>query len=262
MQPSSGLNQGTISTQNIGAPNGNAVTALSTVSAALGGSFDTASIQVAGTYTGVLTVQVQLDNTTWVNLSGANALTNAATGAQSGTIASAAQGIWQLDVSGFTGVRVTALAAVTGSANVSILAGIGSGVVGIDTPITLAAGSAVTSSTPSGTALSVVSAATTNASSQKAAAGNLFEIVVSNPTATPAYVKLYNKATAPTVGTDVPIVTIIAPATSATALPINLGFSQIGKRFSLGIAMAITGAAAATDTTAAVAGVQVHGTYI
>lgn len=119
-------------------------------------------------------------------------------------------------------------------------------------------------STPSGTAIAVTSAASTNASIQKSTAGNLFEITVSNPTATPAYVKLYNKASAPTVGTDVPIMTITAPAAAATNKPTDtvLTFSQIGKRFTTGIAMAITGGVLATDTTASVAGVQVHGTYI
>lgn len=131
------VSTGNITTQNVGAPNGNAVTAASTVSLVLSGSVDTASIQVVGTYTGALSVQVQLDNATWVTLSGNTSIINAATGAQSATIASAAQGVWQVDVSGFLGVRVTALAAVTGTATVTIIGGSGSGVVGIDTPITI-----------------------------------------------------------------------------------------------------------------------------
>lgn len=119
-------------------------------------------------------------------------------------------------------------------------------------------------STPTGTPIAVTTTASTNASIQKASPGNLFEITVSNPTATPAYVKLYNKASAPTVGTDVPIMTITAPAAAATNKPTDtvLTFSQIGKRFATGIAMAVTAAPAATDTAVAVAGVQIHGTYI
>lgn len=111
---------------------------------------------------------------------------------------------------------------------------------------------------PAATAFSVISAATTNASSVRNAAASLFEISVSNPTATPVFVKLYNKSSAPTVGTDVPILTIPVPANGL----INMDFGATGKRFSTGIAMAITGAIAATDTTSAVAGVQVSGSYI
>lgn len=262
---STGTNKGAITTQNVGAPTGDAVTANSTVTAQLGGGFDTAAIAVTGTYTGGLTVQVQLADGTWVSLSGVQSLTNAATGAQSATIASGSQGVWQVDVSGFNAVRVTAiLAAVTGTANVVIMGSAGSGVVGIDTPIQIAAGTAAigTVATPLGSALSVVSTASTNASAPKTSAGNLFEVTVSNPTATAVYVKFYNKASAPTVGTDVPVLTIAVPAAAAGVGEKSFNFGAIGKRFTTGIAMAVTGAAAATDTSNAVAGVQVHGTYV
>lgn len=261
---STGTNKGAITTQNVGAPTGDAVTANSTVIARLGGGYDTAAIAVTGTYTGALTVQVQLADGTWVSLYGAQALTNAATGAQSATIASASQGVWQVDVSGFNAVRVTALAAVTGTANVVIMGGEGSGVVGIDTPVQLAAGTAAigTVATPSGSAIAVTTTASTNASAPKTSAGNLFEVTVSNPTATAVYVKFYNKASAPTVGTDVPVLTIAVPAAAAGVGEKSFNFGAIGKRFTTGIAMAVTGAAAATDTSNAVAGVQVHGTYV
>lgn len=230
------------------------------------GDYDTGTVQVIGTYTGALTVQASLNGTNWITLGGATALTNIATANPAANIASATQGIFQFDVSGFAAVRVIALGAVTGAATVILAAGMGSGIVGIDTPIVLGTGAASigTVATPAGTALNVVSAATTNASVQKSTAGNLFEITISNPTATPVYVKLYNKASAPTVGTDVPIVTITAAAAAATNKPTDgvLTFAQIGKRFTAGIAMAITGGPLATDTTAAVAGVQVSGTYI
>lgn len=240
----------------------------STVGLSLVGDYDTATVQVVGTYTGALTVQVSVNGTNWVSLGGTTALVNVATAGPAANIASGTQGIFQFDVSGFQAVRVTALAAVTGTANVTLAAGQGGGVIGIDTPIVIGAGSAtigtVIATTPSGANITVVSAATTNASVQKATAGNLFEVTVSNPTATPVYIKFYNKASAPTVGTDIPVMTITAPAASATNKPTDcvLTFAQIGKRFATGIAMAITGGPLATDTTVAVAGVQVHGTYI
>jgi hypothetical protein len=116
----------------------------------------------------------------------------------------------------------------------------------------------VTGATPAGTTFNVVSAASTNLSNQVAAAANLFEVSVSNPTATAAFVKFYNKATAPTLASDVPVLTLSVPAGSTQ----TVSFGQIGKRFASGISLAITGAAAATDATAAVAGVVVNGTRI
>lgn len=226
----------------------------------------TIGIQVKGTYTGALTLQLKASNSdTWVTVGGTS-LINEATGAASANIASATQGAFQADVTGFTNARITALAAVTGAATVYIQPSPGSGVVVLGAPLPAGTNNigSISAVTPGGSAISVVSTASTNASSQKASAGNLFEISVSNPTATPAYVKLYNKASAPTVGTDVPVLTITAPATSATQQPSanTLTFSQIGKRFPLGIAMAITAGPLAADTAVAVAGVQVHGTYI
>jgi hypothetical protein len=120
-------------------------------------------------------------------------------------------------------------------------------------------GAVTATSTPAtGTAATLTTAATTNLTSIKTSAGTLYEITASNPTATPAYLKLYNKASAPVVATDVPIATIPIPASSFQVV----NFGAIGKRFATGIAVGVTGAAVATDATAAVAGVQIHGTYI
>jgi hypothetical protein len=55
-------------------------------------------------------------------------------------------------------------------------------------------------------------AASTNATSLKASAGQAYSIDVFNVAAYPVYLKLYNKASAPTVGTDTPIATIPVPA--------------------------------------------------
>jgi hypothetical protein len=81
-------------------------------------------------------------------------------------------------------------------------------------------------------------------------------LYATNTGATIAFVKLYNKATAPTVGTDVPAMIIPVPAAVA-GVPghspmINPGFN--GYRFALGLGLAITGLVADTDTTAVAAG--------
>lgn len=104
----------------------------------------------------------------------------------------------------------------------------------------------------------LTSAASTNAAVVKSSAGSLGELSIFNPSAAAVYVKLYNKNTTPTVGTDVPTVTI---PVAAGAL-VTLEFGQMGKRFSSGIGIAITAAAVATDTAAVAAGIQVHGTYV
>lgn len=109
-----------------------------------------------------------------------------------------------------------------------------------------------------GTGYALVSAATTNGASVKATAGNLFELSLFNVTAATVYLKLYNKASAPTVGTDVPIMTI---PVAAGAL-YNAQFGRLGKRFSTGIAVALTANGIATDTTAVAAGAQLAATYV
>jgi hypothetical protein len=68
------------------------------------------AIQVAGTYTGALTVQGRVTaDGGWVSIP----VTGMGSAASGDTIASAATGIWRADVAGLNDVRVTALAAVT-----------------------------------------------------------------------------------------------------------------------------------------------------
>lgn len=267
----SGANaSGTITTQNL-VPAGVA-TAGSAVEIDLSdGDMSTLSIQTVGVFTGVLSIQACLDGVHWITVGGATALTNLNTAAQTATIASALQSIFQMDISGFPQVRVTALAAVTGSVIVTLIGTDTTGLVALDAPVTigtlpaLPAGAALIGQvTPNTTvsSISLVTAASTNATSSKTTAGSLYELTISNPTSTAAYVKLYNKASAPTVGTDVPVMTIAIPATAAGVGEKSFNFGALGKRFATGIALAVTGAAIATDTSVAVAGVQIHGSYI
>ena len=257
------LIKGSINTQNL-VPTGIATPGSAVV--ARTSSFGLATIQVTGTYTGALTIQGTLGDidSGWVTLGG-SVILNMNTNAFSATIPSAAQSIYQVDVSGLSAIRVTGLAAVTGAANVSISLSDDISIMALQGGnMTLSASTASigTIATPAGTAYAATTAASTNAAVVKSTAGNLFEITVSNPTATPAYVKLYNKATAPTVGTDVPVLTIPVAATAAGAGTVTINFGQIGKRFVTGIGIAVTGAAVATDTTATVAGIQVHASYV
>lgn len=85
-------------------------------------------------------------------------------------------------------------------------------------------------------------AGTTNATSVKANAADLYTIIGNNARASISYLKLYNKASAPTVGTDVPVATIALPA----SLPFALDFPAL--YFNLGLAYAFTTAGADADT--------------
>lgn len=107
----------------------------------------------------------------------------------------------------------------------------------------------VTSNAPTPTPFTLNSAATTNATSVKASAGTLFGLSCSNAGAAAAFVKLYNKASAPTVGTDVPVLTIAVPLSGTFSLEL----SNLGHRFATGIAFAITNLVADSDTTAVAA---------
>ena len=94
-----------------------------------------------------------------------------------------------------------------------------------------------------------VSTASTNATSLKASAGQLFSYTIVNTTAAQKFVKFFNKASTPVVGTDVPILTIGVPANGTTTW--NLA---TGSYYSAGIAFAITGAGGDLDTTATAVG--------
>lgn len=95
----------------------------------------------------------------------------------------------------------------------------------------------------------VNAAATTNATNLKASAGQIGEIDLFNVAAYNVFLKFYNKASSPTVGTDTPIWTVPIPAGG--------GYSRSfprGKTFSTGISYAITKNQADSDTTVLAAG--------
>lgn len=94
----------------------------------------------------------------------------------------------------------------------------------------------------------LLAAATTNATSVKTTAGRIMTGYVYNTTASAKFLKLYNKTSAPTVGTDTPVMTL--PIAANGSLAIADLFGVYGQYFSSGIAYALTGAVADADTTA------------
>ena len=104
------------------------------------------------------------------------------------------------------------------------------------------------------TARLLSAAASTNATSVKASAGNVHKIVGTQVNAAARYLKLYNKASAPTVGSDTPIWTFYLPPTAVGGGIFDLDFGDSPLYFSTGIAYALTTAAADADTGALTAG--------
>jgi hypothetical protein len=96
-----------------------------------------------------------------------------------------------------------------------------------------------------------VSAGTTNATSVKASAGQVYAIQVFNTNAAARYLKLYNKASAPTVGSDTPVKTITIPGNTAGAGAVMV-WAQ-GLAFGTGIAFALTTGVADSNSTAVAA---------
>jgi hypothetical protein len=103
-----------------------------------------------------------------------------------------------------------------------------------------------------GTVTGAISAATNNATVVKASAGQVYSIHACNINAAVRYLKLYNKATAPTCGTDVPVMRIPIPASNCTP---TIPF-PIGAAFGTGIGFCIVTGAADTDNTATAANEQ------
>lgn len=97
----------------------------------------------------------------------------------------------------------------------------------------------------------LISAATTNATSVKASAGQVCGWSISNVNAAARFVKLYNKASAPTVGTDVPVMTILVPGATTGGQAVYQNDFCIA--FATGIALATTTGVADADTGAVAA---------
>jgi hypothetical protein len=90
-----------------------------------------------------------------------------------------------------------------------------------------------------------ISAAGLNATAVKGSPAKLTILNIVNGAATLRYFKIYNKASAPTVGTDIPLITITLPnGSSSFTLPAFIGID-----FSVGLSFACTLGVADDDTT-------------
>lgn len=113
-----------------------------------------------------------------------------------------------------------------------------------------------TTTTGGGTFGKVLSAATTNSTNIKATGGNLYSINALNTNAAIAYLKFYDKATAPTCNSDAVVATF--------ALPQNIRLSTTfdkGVVFAAGIGLCITAGQADNDNAAATTGITTTVSY-
>jgi hypothetical protein len=97
-----------------------------------------------------------------------------------------------------------------------------------------------------------VSAASTNSTSVSSVGGNVWGVQAFNINAGPRYLKLYDKATAPTVGTDTPVKTLAIPGDAIKGNGLIYDPPH-GIYFANGIAFALTTGIADNDTGAVAA---------
>lgn len=210
-----------------------------------------------GTFAGVnCTFEGSLEaagETNWFGLQAVRTNANTietATGALSAAPAYA----WELSVNALRRVRVRCTARTSGAQSWRFVLGtyatepIPAAQVSATQPISGSVTATATPATP--TPYTLNSAAGTNLAAIKASAGTLYGLAGFNAGAAAAFVKLYNKASAPVLATDVPVLVVPIPAGGAMP-PVHLG--ALGHRFAAGIAIAVTGGAADTDATAVTA---------
>jgi hypothetical protein len=114
----------------------------------------------------------------------------------------------------------------------------------------------IPSTAPGSSYSRIKAAASTNSTNLKASAGVVLGYCFYNNTASAKYFKFYDKASAPTVGTDTPAFTVIIPASGGA----NIEFAT-GIPFANGIGYGITGAVTDADTTNTAAD-DVHGVVL
>lgn len=232
--------------------------------------FSNLMIHCAGTFAGVnCTFEGSLNSTNgtdgnWfaVQAIRSNANTIETT---TGVLAAAPAYAWELSVNALRYFRIRATAWTSGTQVWTLIPGtyatepIPAAQVTATQPVSGTVTATVTAGTVNpvvpATPYFVNSAASTNGAMILTGTSNVSSFYATNEGATAAYIKLYNKATAPTVGTDVPEMTIPVPA-AVSGVPgvatIPIGFH--GFRFALGLGIAITRNAVHTDTTAIGAG--------
>lgn len=90
-----------------------------------------AMVQLTGTWSATVQIQVTIDGTNWINVTGSTSIINEATGAYIASGNLTANGIYQIDVAGLTGVRVITTAYTSGTVTGTIRVSTSTGIVGV-----------------------------------------------------------------------------------------------------------------------------------
>lgn len=169
---------------------------------------------------------------------------------------------WVLNVSGWSFLKIRASAHTSGSAvyTISLSSQEPCFLPNTSTAVSLVAGTNVIgdvglSARATTGGLNLIkrmtsSAANANETLVKNAAGRLYRVTGRNTSASARYLKIYNKATAPVVASDTPILTLPLPPSSN----FDVDFTDYGIYNSTGIGYAITAGPLDTDTTGISAG--------
>ena len=209
--------------------------------------FGAISIQLTGTWAGTFTFQASNDNVNWASCVALPVAGSA------GVTTTTGNGSWIIPVTAkyirvrkTTHTSGTTTAFVFGNYDIPVVASPSSVTLGASTSLVGDVGNgARATSTNANLSKKIATAAGTNATSVKTTAGRVYGWNFSNLTTTWKFVRLHNKASAPTVGTDSPTLIIPIPPNGT-----NIQADNIGVYYSTGIAFSITGAAADLDATA------------
>lgn len=204
--------------------------------------------------------EVSHDGKSWSAISGARTNSSSVAESSSGVFGAAPAYGWEINVAGWGYFRVRCTAHTSGTASWLIGGSDADSepvVVG-PSAVALNAGSSLigdvglqarASATGAATIAKIAAAASTNTTLVKASAGRVLSVEVANVTAATVFLKLYNKASVPVIGTDIPVFVIPVAPNSARSISLAVGYA-----FSAGIAYAITGGAADADASAVTAG--------
>ena len=217
-----------------------------------------ASFGVLGANSGVDIGDVTINNASGVSAvniqDGGNVIT------VDGTVAATQSGTWTVGLSAAqTLATVTTVSTVTAVTTLGTITNVvhvddNAGSLTVDNGGTFAVQASLAPATSGGLSISrVISAATTNATSAKASAGQVFGAYLSNVNASPRYLKLYNKATTPDEN-DTPVWRMAIPGNTAGA-----GLAKTfpnGLAFGTGISYRLVAAVADNGTTAVSANEQ------
>jgi hypothetical protein len=208
-----------------------------------------ASFSITGTYVATANFEMSLDSgTTWFAL--ACARSDVAAG--SIAISTGTGGVWEAALpAGTTHVRLRG----SGFGSGTLVARVACAVAAYEPAISanvlsVPANQSIVASTRSSNGSNVYRNINTGAGANvKGSSCNLYAFQATNLAASARFVKLYNKGSAPTVGTDTPLLTVAIPAGQS----VSLSSADLGATFTLGLGIAATQAIADADTTLAAA---------